>query len=173
MCNHISCFKNFTYLSGFLSYRALWSWKNLDWLLPRHAHSKHPGITTTEVLPLPLLCAGFPLVVTVSMQLKKNVKTLHVWKCLDLTFTLLLKPFFFTVLTYLFIHYSPFSFPLAMGMWDVGSLTRDWTQAHCIENAESYPLDNQGSPPLSVLNDSLAWDIILDCLLFLLWPLKI
>ena len=30
--------------------------KNLDWLLPRHAHCKHPGITPTKLLPLPLVC---------------------------------------------------------------------------------------------------------------------
>ena len=48
---------------------------NLDWLLPRHAHCKHPGITTTKLLPLPLVCISD----NVDEVKKKNVKNLHVW----------------------------------------------------------------------------------------------
>ena len=33
-------------------------------------------------------------------------------------------------------------------LWNIESisLSRDWTQAHCIENVESYPLDHEKSP---------------------------
>ena len=32
------------------------------------------------------------------------------------------------------------------GLWDLSSLTRDWTQALSIESTESWPPDNQGIP---------------------------
>ena len=32
------------------------------------------------------------------------------------------------------------------GMWDLTSLTRDWTYAPCIGSTEFSPLDRQGSP---------------------------
>ena len=35
-------------------------------------------------------------------------------------------------------------------MWDLSSLTKDETCTPCIGNAESKPLDHQGSPRISV-----------------------
>ena len=37
-------------------------------------------------------------------------------------------------------------FAVLCGMWDLSSLTRDWTWALCLGRAESWPLDHQGSP---------------------------
>ena len=39
-----------------------------------------------------------------------------------------------------------FFFALPQGMWDLSSLTRDWTQVPCIGTVESLPLGCQGSP---------------------------
>ena len=45
---------------------------------------------------------------------------------------------------------------LSCSIWDLRSPTRDWTWTPCIGNLESYPLDHQGSPFFSLLNQLLS-----------------
>ena len=47
-------------------------------------------------------------------------------------------------------HCSLSSFFVPHGLWDLSSLTRDWTYALCSGSAESKPLDHQEVPSLSL-----------------------
>ena len=45
---------------------------------------------------------------------------------------------------------------MPLGMWDLTFPARDRTRAPCIGSAESYPLDRQGIPVLTTLNQNSA-----------------
>ena len=50
------------------------------------------------------------------------------------------------------IYFFFFFFAKPLGLWDLSSLTRDWTLAPGSESAESWPLDRQGIPTRYFLN---------------------